>query len=177
MQIPGETASGVQEKGVATLFTASDSAGTLIVLAYIEWHNGEIDIRAQGVETPCKALRGLERGRLRLSVFSHSLQQSWIELRQARIKRGSPEQWSNLFQATKAELDQGAGVDLFALLQHAGAQCSGYRATILKDTSRRKNYICTLFPKHNCLVPVVAFVATRVLPLYNGVITNRSVFA
>lgn len=87
-------------------------------------------------------------------------------LRQARMK---DDVWSNLFTATRQQLDVGAGMDVEKALLDAGASAYGTRAEVLGETGRTRNQMCVTFrDDEGDLVPLVAYVATRVLPVLRG---------
>lgn len=164
---PQPTISGVRTAGSARVFTATDQQGTTLEIAYIVWDNDEREVRALTITAPDQAVRLLEGGRRRLGIqpYRDDPQQAVIELSQARIKAQGESGWSNLFMASQEELDEGAGLDVCAALVQAGARQSGTKAQLLHEGGTRRNYLCAIFPAEQRLVPVVAFLLTRVLPL------------
>lgn len=79
------------------------------------------------------------------------------------MKKGG---WSNLFVPTRQQLDEGAGMDVEKALFDAGASAYGTRAEVLGETGRTRNQMCVTFrDSEGDLVPIVAHIATRVLPV------------
>lgn len=67
--------------------------------------------------------------------------------------------------ASQKELDEGAGLNVRTALVQAGARQIGTKVQLLHEAGTRRNYLCAIFPVEERLVPVVAFLLTRVLPL------------
>ncbi|MDZ7854165.1 MAG: hypothetical protein U5L98_16405 [Halomonas sp.] len=88
-------------------------------------------------------------------------------LSQARVDLDVVPPWSNLKKATFAQLDDGAGTDVDVLLSEVDGEL-GTREDLLNDDSRRRGYLCCLFPQGQSLPPVASYVLTRLLPLANG---------
>jgi serine/threonine protein kinase len=89
-----------------------------------------------------------------------------IELRQARIN--NDKLWSNVYKATPAELDAGAGCDVGELLYAWGGVGYGTREEVVGDDSRRRNDMCVTGSPNVEHLPAVAYLLTRVLPLAAG---------
>jgi serine/threonine protein kinase len=115
-------------------------------------------------ETPLPLSR-LRQG-LRMGMQPHD-EYLMAELRQARINddRG----WSNLYQASADQLDQGVGLVVEEILASFGAAAFGTRHDVVADTSTRRNYLCMLIPPDNEHAPAVAHFLTKVMPLARGV--------
>ncbi len=86
-----------------------------------------------------------------------------IELRVARFT--NDEGWSNLFQASVAELNEAAGTDVAAILTRFGGEQVGTREEVAGETGRRRNYACVVGHADAEHLPAVAHFVTRVLPL------------
>lgn len=160
-----KTISGKRADGVGEVFQATDDRGLSLDVARIVWTTGEQDVRAIGDVPGPRALRRLEHGALRMGIYFLEPDLAWVELSQARIKKNAQRQWSTRVRATQEDLDKGAGTNTLRVLYAAGAKQVGARKAILKDAGNRKQYYCATFARTNTLVPVVAYVLTRVLPL------------
>ena len=90
-----------------------------------------------------------------------------IELSQARIN--DDKLWSNLYKANETDLDWGAGRNVGELLADWGAEGYGTREAVVGDESRRRTDMCVTGAKDCEHLPAIAYLATRVLPLANGV--------
>ena len=83
--------------------------------------------------------------------------------------RLKPNGRGNLFAASEDELDDGAGVSVAHQLARHGADRTGTREELLNDDSRARARLGVRFGDHADLVPVIAYVCTRVAPVANGV--------
>ena len=166
----GRTTGREEKIGQNRIFEFLDDGGHYVKIAYAVWSNGERDIRPIEAEGS-RSLERLNKGGLRLDIYSvrkgpyKSRDNLFCVLRQARVKRKSENQWSNLFNATPIELDKGAGLDVQKVLEKAGAIDIGTREEILDEWGRTRNQWCIVFERENELLPVVAFALTRILPL------------
>jgi hypothetical protein len=91
----------------------------------------------------------------------------YAELRQVRLK---PNGRGNLFAASEPELDDGAGVSLVRELQRHGALLVGTREELLGDEGRSRNRWGVRFPADGQIVPVLAYVCTRIEPVRRGLV-------
>ncbi len=125
----GRTTSGEEESGENRIFEFLDDSGHYVKIAYTVWDNEERDIRPIEAEGS-RPLERLNAGRLRLALYSirngsyRSVDNLFCVLRQARVKEESENQWSNLFNATPIELDEGAGLESSANRLNQGSFCS-----------------------------------------------------
>ena len=138
-----------------------------LVLAYCVFPGGSRDIRTIECSdgTP-EYIRRLKHG-LRMSVFhDRTTGVDWVELSQAQLK--DPEdpksEWSTRKKATEAQLDKGAGFRLGSRIEQLGGSF-GLREDILEDSGLHRNYYCAAFPHNDHRIPVLCYVATRVLAL------------
>ncbi|WP_170755610.1 hypothetical protein [Ruegeria lacuscaerulensis] len=93
---------------------------------------------------------------------------SWCELRLAKIKPES-DGWSNLCSAGPEQLKAASGIDLFEVLRtETGVFAIGTKEDVLNRTDKTRGRLCMTFPKGDQLSPLVAFVATRIMPLENA---------
>jgi serine/threonine protein kinase len=106
-------------------------------------------------------LERLEHG-LRMGINRDPSLGLWAELRQARLEPARGPHWSNLFKATLEELDEGAGLDVAALINETCGGQVGERSAILGDSGPRRRYVCATFPDESARGPLAAYLATRV---------------
>lgn len=108
------------------------------------------------------------KNRRRMSVsFDTDGGKDWVELSHVQPKDSEcpTSEWPpNLKQATKDQLDKGAGFRLGSRIEHLGGSF-GRRKDILEDSGRRRNYYCAAFPSNDHRIPILCYVATRVLAL------------
>jgi hypothetical protein len=159
----GRTASGADCSGTARAYELTGPDGLHLTVRDTTWSNGERDVAASERHESPECFDTLI-GRLRLSVQSHANAQ-YVELQQAR-RRGTRAQ---TFRADLGELDSAAGVDCATVLRHAGAFAVGTRAQLLDDDGRRREYVVASFLQGHDLVPVIAYVLTRVAPIAAGI--------
>ena len=138
-----------------------------LVLAYLVFPGGSREIHTLECSdgTP-EYIRRLKHG-LRMSVFhDRATGEDWVELSQAQPK--DPEdpksEWSTRKKATEAQLDKGAGFRLGSRIEQFGGSF-GIREDILGDSGRRRNYYCAAFPSNDHRIPILCYVATRILAL------------
>jgi hypothetical protein len=137
-------------------------------VADLVFTNGEREVRAMDAGASPPRLQRLCHG-LRLSVESLG-EEHLVELSQARLVPGEGiVPWSNLFSATSDELDVGAEADVSAILLGLGAKAVGTKRDVLGVENTRSNYSCVVFPPGAHLVPIAAYVLTRIAPLDHGV--------
>jgi hypothetical protein len=91
----------------------------------------------------------------------------YAELRQA-LPKDSFSKHETLHPTTsEIDLDQGAGLPVFEELRKAGAEV-GTKQALLGDACKRAAYLCMRFSKENIWAPVIAYSATRILPVHLG---------
>ena len=148
-------------KGTRLLFNVAGPEGLELEVADERFDNGERQIRLNE-SGPVEARFSRLYTGCRLGVHqTGALTQ--IELRQARM---TTDDWSSTRNASFEKLDEGAGIGVKEALAALGASTFGTRAELTDDTSPRKNTLCALFPPGADLVPVAAYVMTRVSPVY-----------
>lgn len=138
-----------------------------LVLAHLVFPGGGREIHTLECSdgTP-EYIRRLKHG-LRMSVFhDRATGEDRVELSQAQPK--DPEdpksEWSTRKKATEAQLDKGAGFRLGSRIEQLGGSF-GLREDILGDSGQRRNYYCAAFPSNDHRIPILCYVATRVLAL------------
>ena len=142
-------------------------------IADTRWQNGERDIRALDPSGPPQIDNLKMRLHLQVQKFGGNRNKLTIDLRQARVRLDTDNLWSNLYKADESEHARGAGIDVAGLLNDYGADV-GRCAALLGDSSPTGNRLCAVFPGSAEQIPIVAFVATRVLPLLNMVFVPSS---
>jgi hypothetical protein len=161
----GETVKGFKSTGSGPLFQVMALPDAKLKLIDAKWATGERDVRATEATGP-KAIRGLDSGRLRLSVSSLIGGRLWLELSQARVNPQTSDSHSNLFQASLKELDEGAGLSVLTILESYGVEVDTRRKLSIPG-KHRDGYYCAVFDPSQKELPIIAFVLTRVLPLIN----------
>jgi hypothetical protein len=148
-----------------TIWPVSGPEGERFLVHDIAFENGE---RHVVCGSRCDSPEQWDRlvGRLRQGIYPVEDGRYRMDLRQARWKDNG---WSNRFQATRCELDNGAGLDVFALLKGRGRVDCGTRADILGETGRKRNETCVVFAEEETQVPIIAYVVTTLLPLRNAI--------
>lgn len=163
----GETTSRIQDVGRAVVYQVDGPGGVELDVGDVSWSKGERDVRVLNRKG---SPENINRHRLRMGIrlHGHGIERpvAWIELTQARLK---PHGWSNAFQASLEELDQGAGLKVRAELMKLGALDVDTRQAALRENGRRRNFMCALFGESNSRVPVAAYVLTRIAPIARGI--------
>lgn len=135
-----------------------------LLLSDVQWQNGERDIRCVGgVDLPVP-LRRLTHG-LRIGVHTDG-PISLMTLRLAYLESERPD-WPRIRRTNLEELCAVTGFDVAATLLECGACMIGSREEVVFDVGRQRREFCVSFPSDNSLVPVVAYVLTRVVPILN----------
>lgn len=137
-----------------------------LVLAYLIFPGGRRDIRTLECSdgTP-EYIRRLKHG-LRMSVYHDTGRgKDWVQLSQAQPDPDSHrEEWSTLKQASEDELDLGSGFCVGSRIEELSGSF-GLHEDILGESDRRGNYYCAAFPHNEHSIPILCYVATRVLAL------------
>lgn len=169
----GQTASRQSSSGSYHLYEVTGPVDVRLLLAFAVWQNGERDVRPLEAQGP-QAFKRLDKGGLRLTVEPltrgvHARPGRMIStLRQARIKADTPNQWSNLQNATLPQLNEAANVDVADTIGQLGAVVTDTKAEVLGEKGPTRAQICTVYEGNNRWIPVVAFVLTRAAPLLNA---------
>jgi len=153
--LEGQTISGRTTRGEAEVFKVKLEPNLHMKVGYVTWTNGERDVRTLEVLESPQAVRRLEHGGLRLEVCYLTNGDSYVVLRQARVKLDTPNKWSNLFKADWDQLDEGCGFDVRKDLIKSGAQEIGTQEEVLGETGRARDFFCvktTRFP----LLPIAS---------------------
>ena len=158
--------SGARQRGDNTLYLATGPDELEISIADTRWQNGEREIRAVDASGPPQIDNLPKRLQLQIQKTGGNPNNLMIDLKQARVRLDTDKLWSNLYQADETEHAWGAGIDVLGLLNDYGADV-GSRAALLDDKGPIRNRLCAVFPRSAEQIPMVAFVATRALPLLN----------
>ncbi|MEI7560531.1 MAG: NERD domain-containing protein, partial [Actinomycetes bacterium] len=149
------------QPGERFIYEVEGPDGVVLGVADERFVNGERQIRVHDAADSGPRFDRLERG-LRLGVLRHPDGRQII-LEQARMNDGD---WAKKYKASRDELDAGARVDVFSVLTTLGATKIGTRADLAADKSVHKHKLCAIFPVSAELLPVAAYVMTRVAPIY-----------
>jgi superfamily II DNA or RNA helicase len=159
-----ETASRQTSDGIANIYEVFDDAGVDLLIADVTFENGDRDVRLLDAGESDPIFERLAQG-LRLGVRSFG-DVLCVDLGQTRVTDShSARPWSQVYIASNDDLDAGFGGSVEAALRSLGAADFGQRKDVIDDTSPRRNYYCVTFPRGAHLVPLAAYVATRVAPL------------
>ncbi|HBZ35761.1 MAG TPA: hypothetical protein DEO33_05015 [Rikenellaceae bacterium] len=139
-----------------------------IRLGYAIFVTGERDIRTLDIQQEFNTFDRLKHGlRLAIQPIPDNPRKFYAELRQAYPKDIFDKHETLHPTTSEIDLDQGAGLSLFGELKKAGAEV-GTKQELLGDTGKRSPYLCASFSKENLWVPIIIYIATRILPIANG---------
>ena len=158
----GNTPSGHASVGRGALYELAGANDLRLTLRDTTWANGERDVVACERNDSPELFDTLIK-RLRLAVLDHD--GPYVELRQARLR---PNGRANLFYPDSADLDRGAGLAVHTTLLAHGASQVGTREELFDDEGPARFRLGARFSDHDSLVPVVAYVLTRVCPVAAG---------
>jgi hypothetical protein len=161
--VDGETVTGIASTGRGRFYEITGTGGLHLTVRETTWATGERDVVAtRRHDSPQRFDTLIERLRLPVSRRGHDF---YAELRQVRLK---PNGRGNLFAASEEDLDRGACVSVARQLERHGAGRVGTREELLGDDGRTRNRLGVRFGQHADLVPVIAYVCTRVAPVASG---------
>jgi hypothetical protein len=146
-----------------------------ILIGYAIFINNERDIRTLEVYDDFSTFGRLVHGlRLAIQPISGDPHNFYAELRQA-FPRESFDRHETLHPTiSEIDLDEGSGLSVFEELRRAGAQV-GTKQELIGESGKRSSYLCTRFSKDNLWAPIIAYVATRVLPISRGYSGSSSI--
>jgi hypothetical protein len=137
-------------------------------IGYALFINGERDIRTLSVQkeydTFGRLIHGLRLAILPLPGDSHKL---YAELKQAYPKELFTRHETLHPTLSEIDLDQGARISVFAELKKVGTEV-GTKKELLNKSGVQSSYLCIRFSKDNLWAPIIAYVATRIMPIANG---------
>lgn len=142
----GQSPDKKQMTGMASSYRVQGPENILLRIHDTVWKDGTRSIST--IETSGnRALGRLEHG-LTLGIREHG-DLHFCELRQARITdQGTGKPWSQLFKASRQQLNQGAGMDVFMELKNLGVVDVGTKESLLGESNRRRKFLCATFRKH-----------------------------
>ena len=159
---PSLTAFRTREPGDAHLYSVAAAKGTLLFLSYVEWESGNREVRVEEVESDVSNVHRLTHG-LRLSIERVLFDGRWYDcfaLRSARLN--SDDTWSNLYDVSPRAIDEAAGYSAMQALAELGVE-HVVKGDKLVGKARHRHF--ALFPVRDQIVPMNAFMITRLLPL------------
>jgi len=134
-------------------------------VGYAIFINGERDIRTLEVQEEFNTFGRLMHG-LRLSILPvpNDSRMVYIELKQA-IPKNSFEKHETLHPTrSEADLDTDARLSVINELKKTGAEV-GTKLDLMGDDKKTSLNLCARFPKDNLWASIVAYKATRILPI------------
>jgi hypothetical protein len=163
-----QTASKTISSGVGEFYNVKINSQDLLVV-HIKWHDGNEEIRCDYGDKKSNPLARLEHG-LRMSIKTCSYKNKAYDycfVRQARI-RNTGTSWSNLYSASKLEIDAGAGFKAVQFLTETGVEHLEKAHELLGTTGSHSNDLVALYNLENSIIPVHIYVISRILPIqYN----------
>lgn len=160
--VQGQTAAKRDSAGTA-LVTSVEVGDVAVDLAYIEWDNGDREVRGLRVAHDHPILQRFARA-FRSGVEPSSPEVLTMRMRIPRLKN---DQWTTLHSTTVEELTEVTGLDPRRVLPKLGAIAVGPRSQILRDQSRTRNELAVLVPPHDApVVLTTAHTLAVVLPSF-----------
>jgi hypothetical protein len=161
----GQTSRKTTSSGTQHTYVISGLPGLALNVAYVSWTNGDREVRGLPGSTPSRLFSRLARGN-RVSILRFG-DHEWMELRVSHITSRQPTVvWSSPRKANEIELNEACGFDVRTALVRIGALELGTRESLIGTMHRRRTDLCVLFPRNSILIPLAAFAAVRVLPIY-----------
>jgi hypothetical protein len=158
---------GSSEAAMAHIYSCEHIDGWTLDIAYMVFPHSQCrDVRCLEYSNAPIYLHRLQNG-LRMSIKEFGDDADWLELSQARMDKTKTPGWSNLKMASINDLNKGAGFSINKIPGILQAEV-GLREDILEDSSTRRNYLCILFDKDNQVIPISAYLMSRVYPLINN---------
>jgi hypothetical protein len=167
LTIAGETSGGNFSSGICNLYTVADeNEKWRVEVAHTFWENGEEEVAAKNV-FPDRL--NFIKNRMRMVVSKCDLPEyqdtKFATLRMAFLKSEGTSEWSNLKNASMGELSEIVGGNAVSYFKKLGAKTVDYKIDIFNQGGTTANQLIVIFPKDNTLVPIHAFIVTRLLPL------------
>ena len=166
--IEGQTIRGIESVATGSEYSLLTNYGWTMRLAYLYWENGEREMRALDCNSTDHRMHDMcNRLRMSVSEVENNPGLAWMELSQARLKSESEPIRTTKKKASAIEFLEGAGgIVPGREFERLGAGF-GTRQELMGENGRRRGYLCTTFPMNDTVVPAVAFVLARVLPVWN----------
>ena len=162
----GQTNQRVESVATGPGYSLLTNHGWTMRLAYLHWENGEREMRALDCNSTEHRMHGI-CNRIRISVYEveGNPRLSWMELIQAYVEEGSDRPKKRKASAVQV-LEGAGGLHPAQVFRNLDASF-GTRSEILSDTGSHRDFLCVAFRRDDLVVPPVAFVLTRVLPVWN----------
>ena len=160
----GQTSKRRTSSGNSHLFLILGDQDLSVRVAYIDWENGDREVKGLPGSTPHRLFSRLAKGS-RISISKHG-DLEWMELRISRITSVEPRiVWSTPHKINLDGLSDEWGFDLARALLSLGARSVGSREELIGTDNRRRTDLCVLFGANEMAVPIAAFAAVRVIPI------------
>ncbi len=144
-------------------YTVADEDGFVLHLKDMCLENGERHIFAGDNFSGEKKWDRLQEG-MRLGVYPRD-GGVLTRLALARPNEGKGKKSTRGRSATREQLDEAAGLDVFQTLLDLGALKVGTRAEVYGETNRERNTLCVLYPTDKPEIGLVAYILTTIFPL------------
>ena len=166
VSLRGPTLSGLEARGEQRIYAVDGDGGLTLCLGHVRWRHGEEEVRVATRPAVPSALAALLDDQ-RLAVEPWGWGHAHVSLDPLRLERGLFEETAYVRPqpCSEAELDGAAGLSVRPLLLGAGALAVGTRQEVLGECDERRHRLSATFPREAGIVPVLAFVLTRVAPL------------
>ena len=145
-------------------YPLADEDGFLLHIHDISLVNGERQITVGANYTGERKWDRLMHG-LRLGVYSRG---DAVFTKLGIAHPNADGTWSTRRGATREQLDEAAGMDVFATLLDLGAIKVGTKAEVYGETNKFRNQLCVLYPPAKPEVGLAAYILTTVLPLMDS---------
>lgn len=167
LEMAGETVGGNFSSGYCNLYSVeSENSSWKIEVAHSFYENGEEEIVAKNV---FPERLNIIRNRLRMVVNKCELpqfsQSRYVTLRMAFLKKEGTSEWANLKNVSIGELSELVGGNALKYFKKLGATTLDYKIDIFKQKGTSANQLVMIYTNDNILVPIHAYVATRVFPI------------
>lgn len=139
--VEGQTAAKRDSTGTAVV-TSVVADGVSVDLAYIEWDNGDREVRGLRVDREDPILQRITR------AFRAGVEPArpGVLVMRMRIPRLKQEGWTTPHATTVDEITDVTGLDPRRVLPEVGALAVGPRSQILGDQGRTRNELAVLAP-------------------------------
>lgn len=160
----GQTSKRRTSSGTSHIYLILGSPGLSVRAAFIEWDNGDREVRGLPGSTPHHLFSRLVKGG-RVSIMRHGIEE-WMELRISMITAVEPRLvWSNPRKTDLDGLNDECGFDVKNALSDIGAHGVGTLEELIGTENRRRTDLCVLFEANERIVPLAAFAAVRVISI------------
>jgi hypothetical protein len=151
-------------QGRAELFRVSSPTWKMTI-AHNRWDSGIQDVKLHDRGTAPQRFDRLRSARRLGLMPSGEGSEFYVELKQVQMGENDH---PTRRKVELADLSQGAGCDVKAVLTGMGAKV-GTRQALIGDTSNHRTGYCVTFPRHAVEIAVVAYVLTRIAPFHHQI--------